>query len=146
MRVASNNNQDTLSIDNQDVEDVVNSVLELECREYDEVSITFVDEPTIAQLHDEYFDDPSVTDCISFPFENSESEYRVLGDVIVCPSVAKTYVNKHGGDLKTETTLYLVHGLLHLLGYDDIEEGDREKMRAAEARHMERLTQLGKGL
>ncbi len=91
------------------------------------------------RLHGQYFNDRSLTDCISFPLDESESPYRVLGDVFVCPQVAIAYAGRNGGDPYLETTLYLVHGLLHLMGYDDITEKDRKKMRAAEERHLSHL-------
>ena len=90
-----------------------------------------------------YLDDPSVTDCISFPMDSDQqsdpSSYRLLGDVFICPQVAKNYASRVGGDSYRELSLYLVHGLLHLIGYDDIKEKDRRAMRAAEERHMRNL-------
>jgi probable rRNA maturation factor len=57
-----------------------------------------------------------------------------LGDIFVCPATAISYVSSHGsGEVYKETTLYVIHGLLHLLGYDDIEDKDIVEMREAEA-------------
>ncbi|MCE5319156.1 MAG: rRNA maturation RNase YbeY [Parachlamydia sp.] len=99
-----------------------------------EVAIHLIGTKAMSRLHELYFQDPSLTDCISFPLDD-----EVLGDVFVCPQVARAYVLQNGGDFGWETTLYIVHGLLHLMGYDDIREIDRKKMRAAEARHMRHL-------
>jgi probable rRNA maturation factor len=107
---------------------------------YDEVSIYFVDTKTICDLHSRFFNDPSPTDCISFPMdEASDAGYRVMGDVFVCPETASIYAQKHRVDPYKEITLYAVHGLLHLLGYDDLKEDDRKKMRAAEKRYLARV-------
>lgn len=107
---------------------------------FDEASIHFVDTPTISDLHAKYFDDPTTTDCISFPMDDlDEEEYCILGEVFVCPETAIDFVETHGGDIYQEITLYTVHGLLHLLGYDDIEDEDRKEMRAEEARFLKHL-------
>lgn len=104
---------------------------------YDEVAIHFVDTPRICELHAQFFDDPTPTDCISFPMDDPEEEgYKVLGDVFVCPATALNYVHAKGGDTYQELTLYVVHGLLHLIGYDDIDEEDRKDMRSEEKRFL----------
>jgi len=104
---------------------------------YDEVSIHLVSPKMICELHERFFDDPSPTDCISFPMDEADDEgYRIMGDVFVCPETAHHYVVAHGGDVYRELTLYVVHGLLHLLGYDDLEEADIKEMRAAEASYL----------
>ncbi len=55
-----------------------------------------------------------------------------LGEVFVCPKTALEYVQKKGGNPYLETSLYLVHGILHLLGYDDLTPKERTKMRQQE--------------
>lgn len=116
------------------------AVVRNEGQECSEVSVHFVDKESIGQLHAEYFSDPSPTDCISFPLDGPEvEEQRVLGEVFVCPQVAAEYCAVHCGCVERETILYIVHGLLHCLGYDDIEDADRAEMRAAEARHLDAL-------
>lgn len=128
------------------VKQVVKAVLSLENQATDEVAVYFVSEEEISRLHLEYFDDPSPTDCISFPLDaQSDPIYHVLGEIFVCPKTAIEYTLKSGEAAPKqpylEATLYLVHGLLHLLGYDDIKKTDQKKMRAAEARLMEYLIQ-----
>ena len=107
---------------------------------FDEASLYFVDTPKICELHAQFFDDPSPTDCISFPMDDADDEgYRVMGDVFVCPATAMNYVLSNGGDTYQELTLYVIHGLLHLIGYDDLEEEDQLEMRKEEARFLERV-------
>lgn len=109
-------------------------------REYDvrcrEVIIHFVDKKTISKLHKDVFDDPSPTDCISFPIDgpHDSAEGSILGEVFVCPTVALEYVKKRGGDPDREIALYLFHGLLHLIGYDDTSPKERQEMRRQEKR------------
>ena len=120
---------------------IVKAVLELEGEKADEVSIRFVDLQTSAEIHEEHFNDPTPTDCMSFPMDPPNTPHRVLGDVVVCPKIALEYPDPH-----TECTLYLVHSLLHLIGYRDKEEEETVQMRAAEERHMENLRRLGLSL
>lgn len=129
--------QDTLALSPETVQKIAQYVVQAEGHHFDEVAIHLVDTATICDLHAQYFDDPSTTDCISFPVDDEESlSYRVMGDVFVCPETAVTYGTEHNHDPYTETTLYIVHGLLHLMGYDDQEDEAEKAMRAAEARHM----------
>lgn len=133
-----------LHISSRQVKRLVKEVLSCEKTKCDEVSIYFVDTETICDLHQRFFDDPSPTDCISFPLDDlrEHSDYQVLGEVFVCTATAIEYANKHKGSPGIETALYIVHGLLHLIGYRDIEEKDIAAMREAEARSMQQLQHL----
>ena len=145
MNISVVDEQKDLSINASTVEDTIKSFLQLAECECDEVTVHFVDTPTICQLHADFFDDPTTTDCISFPMDGEdEMGYKVLGEVFVCPQTAIDYVAQHGGDPYLETTLYMIHGLLHLLGYDDIEEQDAKEMRKQEAVHLDHLRKADK--
>lgn len=136
------NEQTALVIANSLIRRVVKHVLTEEKVICDEVNIYFVDIPFISKLHAEFFNDPSPTDCISFPIDDCEEkngQKRLLGEVFVCPATAIAYAKKTGKDPFTETILYIVHGLLHLIGYDDLEPKAKARMRRAEARHMKKL-------
>lgn len=124
--------------------EMAREVILFENQNCDEASIHFLDNPMMCEMHDKYFGDPSPTDCISFPLKSQGKDpYRILGDVFVCPNTAKEYVAIHGGEVYEEVALYIVHGLLHLMGYDDIDEQDEKKMRAAESRHMQNINRKG---
>jgi probable rRNA maturation factor len=135
------NQQSALSISTDQVQKIVKEVIRAESQRCDEVDLYFVDTPTICQLHADFFQDDSPTDCISFPLddESEASPYRLLGDVFVCPATAVAYAKKHHLNPYDETLLYIVHGLLHLMGYDDLNNQDRREMRKAEARHIQNL-------
>jgi probable rRNA maturation factor len=135
MIVDVDNKQDSLEISEEFIRKVVSEVLDTEGCVCNEVALYFVDVKEISNLHEQFFDDPSPTDCISFPMDDDE----ILGEVFVCPQVAIEYAQEHSLDPHQEMTLYVVHGLLHLLGYDDIEEKDIVVMRQAEQRHMQNL-------
>ncbi len=140
MEILIENAQVDLPISTRSIKSLVKGFLAIAEVTFDEVSIHFVNSQAIAKLHEKYCDDPTTTDCLSFPMDSaSEEGYRCMGDVFVCPATAIDYVKKHGEDAYKETTLYLIHGLLHLLGYDDIEEEDRQEMRAAETRYLNHI-------
>lgn len=106
--------------------------LKVPCKE---ISIYFVTEKQIAALHGQFFQDPTPTDCISFPLDEHH-----LGEVFVCPSAAKSYAKKNPYE---ETALYIIHGILHLIGYDDLEEKTRRIMRKKEKSCMRHLYKHG---
>ena len=134
--------QTDLKINRLSVKKLVVDFLKFHAISADEVSIFFVNTAEICDLHEEYFNDPSPTDCISFPMdETGEFGYRHLGDIFVCPETAVLYAQKHAGDSYHEMTLYVVHGLLHLLGYDDLKAKDRKVMRTEEARYLTQVAE-----
>ena len=107
----------------------------------DEVIINFVSTKKISQLHEEFFQDPTTTDCISFPLDDEPDEtgHYVLGEIFVCPQTAIDYSLKHKTNPYDECLLYMIHGLLHLIGFDDLDPSDRRKMRRKEQIHMKNL-------
>ena len=93
-------------------------------------SISIVDDPTIHELNRTHLDHDWPTDVISFVFENVNG--AVDGEIIASVDTAAKLALKAGWTTSDELLLYVVHGLLHLAGLDDIEEEDRRIMRQAE--------------
>ncbi|MGA8164096.1 MAG: rRNA maturation RNase YbeY [Waddliaceae bacterium] len=133
--------QHDLTIATEQVRAIVQQVITGEGGGCDEVAVHFVGIQQISSLHQRFFNDASPTDCLSFPIDSPNEEgYCVLGDAFICPKVALEYANENHEDPYEEITRYLVHSLLHLLGYDD--QGPREaEMRRAEDRYMKQLMQ-----
>lgn len=143
MEISVLNEQNDLIIDEEQVRRLVKTVIAAENKTYDEAAIHFVSQKEICALHEEFFQDPSPTDCISFPIDSdNDAGYRMMGDVFVCPKTAIDYSRIHGVDPVWETTLYIVHGLLHLMGYEDHTEEEIKKMRDAEERNMILLKEM----
>lgn len=94
-----------------------------------ELSIAFVDDAQIAQVHADFMDDPTPTDVITFP---ANPEMESAGEIIVSVDHARSRATELDEPFSRELSLYLIHGWLHLAGYDDREESDRAKMREAE--------------
>ncbi|MGK0554431.1 rRNA maturation RNase YbeY [Macrococcus capreoli] len=100
-----------------------------------EVAVSFVDEAEIQQINKTYRNKDSVTDVISFALEEGEDEDfempdapRVLGDIIICVKRAEEQAEEYGHSFERELGFLSVHGLLHLLGYDHMNEADEKKM------------------
>jgi len=98
-----------------------------------ELSVSFVEEPEIEDLHVRYMGEPGPTDVLSFPQDGmQEAGVRLLGDVVIAPAVA---ARNNPADLDGELRLLLVHGILHLLGYDHELDGERAEMWARQERY-----------
>jgi probable rRNA maturation factor len=85
-----------------------------------ELSLSFVTLDEMAELHQRFMGEAGPTDVLSFPM----GEDGLLGDVVVCPEVAAA----NNPDLEAELSLLVVHGVLHLLGYDHEEDDQRAIM------------------
>lgn len=112
--------------------DVVLKTLEHEKASDAFLSIVFVSSEEIKELNRVYRNNDSVTDVISFAFEDNgnhlPSNVRILGDIYVCIPVMKKQAKEYGHSEKRELSFLVVHGLLHLLGYDHMNKEDEEKM------------------
>jgi len=105
-----------------------------------ELSVVFVDDPEIARIHGDFMDDPTPTDVITFP---ADEEMESAGEIIVSIDHAATRAKELGESFSHELSLYLIHGWLHLAGYDDRTETDRASMRQAEKAAMSLLQDHG---
>ena len=94
-----------------------------------ELSVVFVDDATIADVHNIYMSDPTPTDVITFP---ANADMGFAGEIIVSVDHAQKKSEELGEPFNRELSLYLIHGWLHLAGYDDHSENDRAAMRVAE--------------
>ena len=127
-----------------------------------ELSLRFVDEPTIADLNERFLGGEGPTDVLAFPIDGVEvveggrfpdagstgpdrpppettEVPLLLGDVLVCPTVAERNAPDHAGTYEDELALLVVHGVLHVLGMDHADEAETAVMQARErellARH-----------
>lgn len=95
-------------------------------------SIIFVEDDEIHEINKTYRKVDRVTDVISFAFEDNDdlmyNEIRMLGDIYVCIPQMKRQAIEYGHSEKRELSFLVVHGLLHLLGYDHMNEEDEKVM------------------
>jgi probable rRNA maturation factor len=106
-----------------------------------ELCVTAVDEDTIAGLNAKWMEKDGPTDVLAFPMDelrpgsvNDEPEEGVLGDLVLCPAVARRQAETAGHSTVDELDLLTVHGILHLLGYDHAEPEEHEEMFGLQAR------------
>ena len=106
-----------------------------------EVSVTFVDNEEMARLNTEYRGIEGPTDVLSFECDNIEDELTAarsqeepyeLGDIVIAPEVALAQSEDYGTSVAEEIELLLVHGILHLCGWDHMEDEEAEAMEARE--------------
>jgi probable rRNA maturation factor len=135
MKVTIINNQSVLIINKKKIEKQVKTILRKENISTDEVILHFVDDKTIKELHLKFFNDPTITDCISFPIDPPVKEkkcYHILGEAFICTKEAVRYSKSHNISPNEELILYIIHCILHLIGYDDINKKDINIMRKKE--------------
>lgn len=130
----------------------------VECPYDIEVSVTLVDTDTIRQVNSQFRQIEKVTDVLSFPmmeydsprdfggqaFQNSlslspDTQEMILGDILLCSEVVKTQAEEYGHSELREFCFLVVHSMLHLFGYDHIQEEDRREMEEEQRKIMERL-------
>lgn len=137
-------NQTDQKIDmDEKLESVVKTVLETEGLSLDyEVSITFVDKDEIHKLNKEFRNVDRSTDVLSFPMDEDffiEGVDTMLGDIVICMDVAKDQAKDFGHSLDREIMYLTAHSMLHLLGYDHLEEDEKFHMRSREKEVMKSL-------
>lgn len=154
MNIFINNEQDIIEIPediNEAIESAVKAVLEQEKGETGyEVSISFVDDDRIKELNRIYRGKDASTDVLSFPlYEDEEIESleknlhmdieELLGDIVISAQTAKRQAKSYGHSFKREVAYLVVHSMLHLLGYDHMEEEDKLLMRSKEKEAVKKI-------
>ena len=132
MGVLLRNDHPDISIDCYDIENIIVIIMGyLNCPNQ-EVSILLTGDKDIRRLNQEFRSIDQTTDVLSFPQNAHEDpsipEEIILGDIAVSLDIAKAQAIEHGLDFKEEIILLLIHGILHLLGYDhEISEQEEKK-------------------
>ncbi len=89
------------------------------------LSIAFVGEKTIAELNKRYLRRRGATDIITFAFRTAGGDGGLIGDIYICPKVARENARQQRVRFKEEILRLVVHGVLHAIGYDHPEGADR---------------------
>ena len=130
------NNESGVSVDEAEIAALARSVLDaMRVHRQAELSVVLVDADAMEQLHVQWMDEPGPTDVLSFPMDelrpgkdDEEPEPGLLGDVVLCPQVAKEQARAAGHSFEEELLLLATHGILHLLGYDHAEPDEEKEM------------------
>ena len=143
MQIELSNQQEKLSL-TQEMEDRIIEVLEEAARVHEvddmtEVSLMFTDDETIHEMNREYRGIDRPTDVLSFALEEGEEEEiyggpeeNLLGDIIISVETAVRQAEEYGHSVEREMAFLALHGRLHLLGYDHMEENEKAQMREKE--------------
>ena len=107
-----------------------------------ELSVSLVDAERMAELNRRYLDREGPTDVLSFPMEEDCGEAYLLGDVVICPEEAERRRDIYGVSEGDEGRLVLIHGILHLLGYDDQDEQGNLRMDNRQAELLRRWKEM----
>ncbi len=130
------NNETAADLDEKDLSDLCRFVLDrMRIHPQAELAVLLVDPDTMAQLHKQWMDESGPTDVLSFPMDelrptphDEDPVPGLLGDVVLCPDVAREQARQAGHSLQDELRLLTTHGLLHLLGYDHGEQSEEKEM------------------
>ena len=130
------NNESGVEVDEQRLVQLARFAMDqLRIHPQAELSILLVDEKTMADYHVRFMDLPGPTDVLSFPMDelrppadDEEPPLGLLGDIVLCPTVTAAEAAENGRTPESEADYLLVHGLLHLLGYDHAEPAEKKVM------------------
>ncbi len=100
------------------------------------LNLIFVDDPTLQKMHQQYLNDPEKTDVITFDLGDGEA---VEGEIYISIDRAQDQAKEYGVSPEEEVLRLIIHGILHLKGYDDLEEEDRVVMKAQEDAFVEKF-------
>jgi probable rRNA maturation factor len=130
------NNESGVAVDEAEIVALARHVLDaMRVHPQAELSVVLVDESSMEQLHVQWMDEPGPTDVLSFPMdelrpgrEDEEPQPGLLGDVVLCPQVARRQARTAGHSTEEELLLLTTHGILHLLGFDHAEPDEEKEM------------------
>lgn len=136
------NNESGVEIDEHELARLAQHVLgEMGVHPQAELSLMIMDEPAMAALNREYKGENGPTDVLAFPMDDlrpmsdeEAEETELLGDVVLCPSIAEAQARDAGHDTAAELRLLCTHGILHLLGYDHHDPDEEREMFGLQAR------------
>lgn len=124
-------------IDHQRWQQLALGALETEGVGRGELNLIFIDVDAMTELNVAHMDGAGPTDVLAFPIDGEDQPANdglpvLLGDVVVCPAVARNYAAEHGRSVDDELALLVVHGVLHVLGHDHAEPDETLLMKSRE--------------
>jgi probable rRNA maturation factor len=129
--------QKSLSVDRRRMRNAVRAIVEDAGFVETQINVAVVDDATIAKLHQQFLGDPDPTDVLSFLLERSAGALE--GEVVVSAEMARACAPRYGCTAEEELLRYVIHGTLHLVGYDDIAPRKRATMRRKEREYLKGL-------
>jgi probable rRNA maturation factor len=130
--------QEIVVVDRGRMREAARTVLEGEDVGDAEVSLAFVDDATIHRLNKRYLDHDEPTDVLTFPLSEPGAR-KLSGELVIGAEVAKREAEEAGHDVQAELGLYVIHGLLHLCGFDDHDPREAQAMHDRERHYLQKL-------
>lgn len=137
-KIAIHSPQELVPVDRGRMREIARTVLAGESVADYELSLAFVDNATIHRLNKQFLDHDEPTDVLSFPYSAANAK-KLEGELVIGVEVAQAQANERGHDVSAELALYVIHGLLHLCGYDDKSPADEAAMRDQERHYLANL-------
>lgn len=132
VKLEFSNNTKKYRVNEEKLKALVNKIARLSGIKKGTLSLSFVGEKKIRDINKEFRGIDKPTNVISFPFMDYAGEEFIIGDIVICLSVAKEQAKKEGNDFHQYIAFLIIHGFLHLLGFDHIREEDRIVMEKKE--------------
>jgi len=146
MKIQIGNNQNQIKIDKRKIRSTITKLLKyLDCADK-EISLSFVSDETIQRLNNQYRNKNKPTDVLSFSLQEGEFSYinpDILGDIVISADTAKIDAEKNSLSFEQEINFLIIHGLLHLLGYNH-ENTTKEEIKKMQKKEKELLELLNK--
>jgi probable rRNA maturation factor len=137
VRITIRNLQKKVLIHPQKIKKTIKNVLEKEgAQEKGEVNICFINDTLIRKLNKKYLKEDSFTDVLAFNIGNPNSKNELCADILISADTAMRNAKIFKTTPAYELELYSIHGLLHLLGYDDHSLKDRKVIREKELKYV----------
>src|SRR5260370_36501309 len=129
--------QEIVPLDHGRLREIAHTVLEGEAIMDYEISVALADNTTIQRLNKQFLDHDEPTDVLTFPYSAAHAK-KLEGELVVGAEIAQEQAAERGHDVQAELALYVIHGLLHLCGYDDKAPGPEKEMRERERHYLRR--------
>jgi probable rRNA maturation factor len=141
-------NESGVNVDVHGIERLARHVLdEMKVHPLVELSVRLVDVDAMTALHEHFMNEPGPTDVLAFPMDelhdqrddvdDGDAPPTLLGDVVLCPTVAERQAAQAGHSTEDELHLLCTHGVLHLLGYDHGDQVEEREMFGLQGRLLE---------
>lgn len=127
------NNETDFDVPTESLKSVVKSIVADHGFSTAEISLAVIDDDTMHRLNRDHLQHDYPTDVLSFVLAN---EVALEGEVIVSSETAQAIAAEYDWDAQSELLLYFIHGALHLVGYDDHNSAERQKMRERESHYL----------
>jgi len=130
--------QEIVALPYEQLRETSRIVLEGEGVKEAKISLAFVDNTTIHRINKQFLEHDEPTDVITFPLSNAGAK-KLEGELVIGIEIAMEQAAERGHGVETELCLYVIHGLLHLCGYDDRSKKDAAEMRVKEREYLKLL-------